>query len=181
MKLYSLASIVVVIFVQFLAVTAPAVEISDEKLDALLKRIDELEKKVAALQKQNALPPQTTNQTAVINTTDAAGTVAVEKSEPTVSLGNNGLLVRSADSNFVFNLHGFIQADARFYFGDKTVPDTFLLRRVRPIFEGTVYNMFDYRLQLDYESTAFHDGSSAPGSATQHPEHVILSRVQLNF
>jgi phosphate-selective porin OprO/OprP len=37
------------------------------------------------------------------------------------------------------------------------------------------------KLQLDYESTAFHDGSSAPGSATQHPEHVILSRVQLNF
>ena len=37
------------------------------------------------------------------------------------------------------------------------------------------------KLQLDYESTTFRNGSSAAGSATVRPEHVILSRAQLNF
>jgi phosphate-selective porin OprO/OprP len=37
------------------------------------------------------------------------------------------------------------------------------------------------KLQLDYESTTFRGGSFAAGSATAHPEHVVLSRVQLNF
>jgi phosphate-selective porin OprO/OprP len=135
------------IAVQFFAMTAPAVEISDEKLDALLKRINELEQKVDALQKKDAARPA---GTATNLTSDAAAEPITAKSEPSVSLGMNGLLVRSADSNFVFNLHGYTQADARFYFGEKTLPDTFLLRRVRPIFEGTIYSMFDYRLMLDF-------------------------------
>jgi len=37
------------------------------------------------------------------------------------------------------------------------------------------------KLQLDYESTTFHDASFASGSATARPEHVILSRAQLSF
>ena len=175
MKMHSIATVAVVIIVQILAASVPAVEISDEKLDALLKRIDELEKKVDALQRQNAIPQETTNEPAE---TITATTAAAEKSEPTVSLGSNGLLVRSADSNFVFNLHGFIQADARFYFGDKTVPDTFLLRRVRPIFEGTVYNMFDYRLQLDFASNVTSPGTNNDGFVT---DAYVNARWWTNF
>jgi len=37
------------------------------------------------------------------------------------------------------------------------------------------------KLQLDYESTVFRGGSSAAGSATGRPEHVILSRAQFLF
>jgi phosphate-selective porin OprO and OprP len=136
-----------------LASTAPAVEISQEKLDALIKRIDELEQKVDALEQKPPAPLKAV--------TNASGSVELNPQvPPVVSLGSQGLVVRSEDSNFVFNLHGFMQADARFYFGDKTVPDTFLLRRIRPIFEGTVYSIFDYRLQLDFASNVTSPGSN---------------------
>jgi phosphate-selective porin OprO/OprP len=162
MKDCSLAAVTTLIILQFLAANVRAAEIPDDKLDALLKRINELEQKVDALEKKNAAmqTKATTNQN------DNTGASETVKSQPTVSLGMNGLLVRSEDSNFVFNLHGFSQADARFYFGDKTVPDTFLLRRVRPIFEGTVYNMFDYRLQLDFASDVTSPGTNNDGFVT---------------
>jgi phosphate-selective porin OprO/OprP len=50
-----------------------------------------------------------------------------------------------------------VQADARFYPDDNvggTANDTFLLRRVRPIFEGTVYEKYDFRVMLDFGSGA---------------------------
>ena len=150
-----------VMALQVFAASVRAVEISDEKLDALLKRIDELERKVDALQKGNASATTAgaTNGSGVVA---AATNGAPEKaiSPPTVSLGTGGLVVRSADSNFVFNLHGYMQTDARLYFGEKTVPDTFLLRRIRPIFEGTVFNNFDYRLMLDFASNVTSPGTN---------------------
>jgi len=77
------------------------------------------------------------------------------KSTPTVSLGASGLSIRSADSNFVFKVRGYVQADARFY-ADNSVGgsayDTFLIRRARPIFEGTVYDKYDFRVMLDFAS-----------------------------
>ena len=153
MKTKSLPILAAVIVLQVLAVPIRAVEVPEEKLDALLKRIDELERKVDALEQRGV------NATAPLASNGLAETTP-PSSVPTVSLGSGGLLVRSADSNFVFNLHGFTQADARFYFGEKTVPDTFLFRRVRPIFEGTVYGMFDYRLQLDFASNVTSPGTN---------------------
>ena len=70
-----------------------------------------------------------------------------------VTAGADGLTFRSADTNFVLRLHGYVQADGRFYPDDanRTAPnDTFLLRRVRTIFEGTVFDKFDYRMMLDF-------------------------------
>jgi phosphate-selective porin OprO/OprP len=50
-------------------------------------------------------------------------------------------------------VHGYGQADGRFYLNDHgTANDTFLLRRVRPIIEGTVYKIFDYRVMTDFGS-----------------------------
>jgi len=63
--------------------------------------------------------------------------------------------VRSADSNFVFKVRGYVQADLRFYADDYpggTANDTFLIRRARPIFEGTVYDKYDFRVMLDFAS-----------------------------
>jgi phosphate-selective porin OprO/OprP len=160
MKTKAPAAVLVFILLQLFAAPVRAVEISDEKLDALIKRIDELERKVDALEKRNATVPPASPEAIT-----GAPTPNPE-SMPVVSLGSGGLLVRSPDSNFVFNLHGFMQTDARFYLGEKTVPDTFLLRRVRPIFEGTVYGMFDYRLQLDFASNVNSPGTNNDGFVT---------------
>lgn len=109
-----------------------------QTIQQLMQRIDELEQKVKALEANQG----------------AAKEVTAEKSKPapTVSLGRNGLVVNTPDSNFVMYAHGYVQADARFYLGYKTTPDTFLLRRVRPIIEGTAWGNFDYRLMMDLGS-----------------------------
>jgi phosphate-selective porin OprO/OprP len=121
-------------------------------VQALLRRIDELEQKVKVLDRKRELENEATAEKA--------------KGTPVVSLGASGLTVRSADTNFVLRFRGYIQADGRFYPDDdsatSTRNDTFLLRRVRPIFEGTVYDQFDYRLMLDFPSgTTSSSGNNA--------------------
>src|SRR5204862_8365892 len=77
------------------------------------------------------------------------------KATPIISAGASGFSFRSADSNFVLRVRGYLQADSRWYIDDAAAGkanDTFLLRRVRPIFEGTVWDKYDYRLMLDFGS-----------------------------
>jgi phosphate-selective porin OprO and OprP len=122
---------------------------TNQNIQVLIQRINELEEKVKVLERNREVDKETDQEKAKVT--------------PTVSLGATGLTVSSADSNFVMIAHGYAQADARFYLGDKTTPDTFLLRRVRPIVEGTVWGNFDYRLMLDLgsgnvnSSTAFNN------------------------
>lgn len=106
---------------------------------ALLKRIEELEQQVKILSRKGEIAEES----------------AAEKAQSTalVSAGANGFQIRSADTNFVLKIRGYIQADSRWFLGDSsTADDSFLLRRVRPILEGTVFEKFDYRLMLDFGS-----------------------------
>jgi phosphate-selective porin OprO/OprP len=60
--------------------------------------------------------------------------------------------IRSADGATVLRLRGYVQADGQFYTEDDDRPatNTFVLRRVRPIFEGTVSKYFDFRIMPDF-------------------------------
>lgn len=70
---------------------------------------------------------------------------------PTISAGKGGFLITSEDGDFVLRIRGYVQADSRFFFEDQaTAIDTFTLRRVRPIFEATVYKYFDIRIMPDF-------------------------------
>jgi phosphate-selective porin OprO/OprP len=66
--------------------------------------------------------------------------------------GKDGFSLRSADGNFVLKVRGYMQLDGRFWVNDEKRPqtETFLLRRVRPIFEATVYKIFDFRVMPDF-------------------------------
>ena len=70
----------------------------------------------------------------------------------TVTAGKDGFSLKSADGNFVLKLRGYTQFDGRFFQSDDQKPatDTFTLRRVRPILEGTVYKIFDFRIMPDF-------------------------------
>jgi phosphate-selective porin OprO/OprP len=126
----------------------------------LIKRIDELEQKVKILERNREVDQEVTTEKT--------------KTLPTVSLGNDGLVIRSADSNFVSYIHGYAQVNGRFYTGDDNAAnDTFLLRRVRPIFEGTVYQYFDYRLMLDF--------GSGNGSGSTAGNNALLDDAYVNF
>lgn len=138
-----------------LAITTPQLRSADdpsEVIKVLKQRVEELDQKVRTLERKAEL--------------NAEASVGRAKSATTVSIGQGGLQVRSADSNFVFKMRGYVQVDGRFY-ADRPFPaspsstpgrssypasagDTFLLRRVRPIFEGTVFDKFDYRVMLDF-------------------------------
>jgi phosphate-selective porin OprO/OprP len=107
----------------------------------LLERIEELEQQLRIVNRKAELADEASAEKA--------------KTTPRLSLGASGFTVQSADTNFVFRIRGYAQADSRFYFDDHSPQnDTFLLRRVRPIFEGTVFEKFDYRLMLDLGSGA---------------------------
>ncbi|MBI3414610.1 MAG: porin [Verrucomicrobia bacterium] len=110
-------------------------------IQALQRQIEELDQKVKILERKRELDQDATTEKA--------------KSAVTVSAGTSGFSINSADTNFVLKIRGYVQADARFYLNTSpgiTSHDTFLLRRVRPILEGTVFEKYDYRLMLDFGS-----------------------------
>jgi phosphate-selective porin OprO/OprP len=118
------------------ATPAPAGGVTQQALDdAALARIRELEDRLTTLEKADAKAK------------------AAAASTPTVTATRDGLTVRSADNAFNFRLRGYVQSDARFFGANGPVApgsSTFLLRRVRPIFEATAYKYFGLRLMPDF-------------------------------
>jgi phosphate-selective porin OprO/OprP len=115
---------------------------ADVDVKALLQRVEELEQIVKIQDRKQELGNEAAAEKA--------------KAAASVSIGAGGLQVRSADSNFLFKVRGYVQVDTRFYPDDSSPigarNDTFGLRRVRPIFDGTVSEKFDYRIMLDFPS-----------------------------
>lgn len=110
---------------------------SEPDVKVLLRRIEELEQKVKVMDRKRELADEAVAEKA--------------RTTPSVSLGAGGFQVRSADSNFLFRVRGNIQTDARFFFDDTgAANDTFLLRRVRPSFEGTLWGQYDFRVMPDF-------------------------------
>src|SRR5580700_8955786 len=102
------------------------------------QRIDAMEQEIRALKHQRELD----QEQAQLKSDQAAQKA---QDAPIVTAGPDGFALKSADGNFVLRLRGYAQADGRFYLADQAHNgvDTFLLRRVRPILEGTVYRDFD--------------------------------------
>jgi len=74
------------------------------------------------------------------------------KTAPTVTAGREGVQIRSADGTTYLRVRGYVQADARVFTEDDVRPNTntFVLRRVRPIFEGQVSKHFEFRFMPDF-------------------------------
>jgi phosphate-selective porin OprO/OprP len=103
------------------------------------RQIQDLDQKVRVLEHERELDQQAAS--------DAA------KTQPKIVLGANGFSFSSADSNFVASFHGLIQTDTRTFINDgggTLGKNTFLLRRARPIFMGTVFHDFDFNFTPDF-------------------------------
>jgi phosphate-selective porin OprO/OprP len=74
-------------------------------------------------------------------------------SNPQIFAGPGGFSFQSPDGANQIRFHGEFDFDGRFY-NDNLVPDgsrsTWLLRRARPIVEGTFANIFDFRFNPDF-------------------------------
>ena len=70
---------------------------------------------------------------------------AKAREAPVVTAGSGGASVKSGDGLYEFKFRGLVQGDGRF-FGDGGGNDTFLLRRLRPTFEGSLGKLVGFRL-----------------------------------
>ncbi|HEU6448370.1 MAG TPA: porin [Verrucomicrobiae bacterium] len=101
-------------------------------------RVEELDQKVKILERQRE--------------SDQEQAEAAAKTAPKFSADANGFKISSADTNFVIQLKGLVQLDSRTFFEDGGIKDNdgFILRRARPILQGTVYRDFDFAFVPDF-------------------------------
>jgi phosphate-selective porin OprO/OprP len=101
-------------------------------------RLEELEQRLKILERQREIEREQAAEKA--------------KQGVTASAGREGFTFRSADGATWLRFRGYIQADAQGYVDDADLPaiDTFVLRRVRPIFEGAVGRLFEFKLMPDF-------------------------------
>jgi phosphate-selective porin OprO/OprP len=109
----------------------PSASSVDEKLQELDQKIRVLDRKIEI---------------------DKEAAAEKAKTSGRATAGLDGFSLRSGDGDFVLKVRGYVQLDGRFWVNDEQKPqvETFLLRRVRPIFEGTVYKIFDFRVMPDF-------------------------------
>ena len=88
-----------------------------------------------------------------------------------VSARRDGLWFSTADEGTQLHVHGYIQADDRMVtsstHGEEL--DTFLFRRIRPLFEGTLFNTVDFRFMPDF------------GQGTQQIQEAFLEEKTFSF
>ncbi len=71
---------------------------------------------------------------------------AKAKEAPVVAAGAGGASIKSGNGEYEFKFRGLVQGDGRFFSGEGSPNDTFLLRRLRPSFEGSLGKLVGFRL-----------------------------------
>ncbi|HWN95894.1 MAG TPA: porin [Methylomirabilota bacterium] len=133
----SLATLLVLIGATLLTAQPVVADDRDDRIRALEKRVEQLEKLLLTREAKPAAPGETPQP------------APVPKAVPTLSVGSSGFIMRSADTNFALRIRGLIQFDSR-WSDDENIDDSFVLRRARPIIEGTVFRDFDFRLTPEF-------------------------------
>ena len=105
---------------------------------ALERRVEELSQELKIAERQVEIDKEAAAERA--------------KTAPQPAAGKGGFSLQSADGNFKLRVRGYVQADTRVFLGDaeQRGVDTLVLRRVRPIFESTMYSLFDVRIMPDF-------------------------------
>jgi phosphate-selective porin OprO/OprP len=111
---------------------------AEPTLQDLLDRIEQQDQAIKVLQRKLEIQDEAT-QTAA-------------KAAPQVKASEKGFSFGTADGANQIKLRGVLQADFRSVLSDDPtiVDDQFLLRRVRPIVEGTVGGIYDFRFTPDF-------------------------------
>jgi len=164
-----------------------------EVIQQLQKRIEELEQKVQALQGHTpATAPVVTNapvaarqpglaplerrvQELEARQEETARTnAALYANLPNFRAGSDGLNLKSPDGWYDLRLAGVLQVDSRTFFGNSAIVgnDGFLLRRARPILEGTVAHDVDFLFVPDF-------GGSTPQIYDAYVNYRVSPALQL--
>jgi phosphate-selective porin OprO and OprP len=109
--------------------TAPPAATTQQQIDQLQQQLDQLKQQ------------QKTDEAAMSPVSNA-----------TVTADEHGFTIKSHDGDFILNIGADIQIDNRSFFGvgSQSNPDTILLRRARPVLQGTIYKYIDYFFRPDF-------------------------------
>ena len=115
---------------------------AQDDVSQIKQQIDELDQKIRALERLQQL--------------DKEAAAAKARETPTVSTGKDGFWLRSADKSYQIRIGGIIQFDSHFY-PDNNAPvggtsNTFVMRKVRPVLEGTFLENIGFRLMPDFDN-----------------------------
>ncbi len=104
----------------------------------LAERLEQLEQQVRILSRLQELAADSAREAA--------------RTRTLVTVGSDGFTLRSADGNWRLRVGGYFQADGRYYLKDREALGTssLIIRRARPIVEGTVFHYFDFRILPDF-------------------------------
>jgi len=111
---------------------------TDEKVQDLQQKVDALDQRVRADERNKELKDE--------EAADQGKTAAA------VTADTSGFKIKSNDGNFVLKIGADLQVDSRTFVGEASgsLPDTILLRRVRPTFSGTIYKYVDFFFRPDF-------------------------------
>jgi phosphate-selective porin OprO/OprP len=75
-----------------------------------------------------------------------------EENAPKVTAGPEGFTLQSASGDYKMQMRGYAQFYGRFFPGyeGELVVDTFVLRRVRPVLQGTLGKSFEFQIMPDF-------------------------------
>ena len=106
------------------------------------ERVEELDQKVKTLERNREL--------------DKEAAEAKAKEAPKISIGGDGISLSAASGDFKVQLKGVVQVDSRTFFNDSGIVgnDGLLLRRARPILQGTLFRDFDFLFVPDFGGTS---------------------------
>ena len=113
-------------------------------------RLDEIDQRTRIVERQQELARE------------AAAASPPARPGATVQADENGFSISSPDRQYQIRFKGQLQVDGRrFFTSDSTLQssDTFLLRRIRPTFDGTLLGLVDFRITPDFgnNTTAIYD------------------------
>ena len=122
--------------VKSLEETKPATEPAKES--PARQQVEQLDQKLQKLEQERQLQEELA--------------AARAKQAPKITIGEQGLSVSSANGEFAMQIHGLLQVDSRTFLDGPNNQETdgLILRRVRPIFEGTVFRDFNYKFMPDF-------------------------------
>ncbi len=114
-----------------------AAQAEDVTVEELLRRVDEQEQKILVLERKLEMQEE--------------ATAAARESTPVVTAGTRGFGIRSTDSKHSIRFRGTMHLDGRYLPDDEAgVVDTFQATRVRPIVEGTLGGIYDFKFMPDF-------------------------------
>jgi len=117
---------------------APPLRADDaDELKQLREQLHALEQKILVLERKQELRDE-----------DAA---AAAKAAPKVTVNDKGFTLASTDGANSLRLRGLVQLDGRLFFGaDGIVNNSIVLRRARPIVEGTFAKNYSFQLVSEF-------------------------------